>query len=95
MTFGTGVLFIGEGRELNRLLFRSYHLKDVVLSENGDGEIDSKLDEWVEVYNPGPGDVHLTEYWLRDGLGEAVHLNLFGGSYRQGVCRIGNRLFGL
>jgi hypothetical protein len=32
----------------------------------------------VEVYNPGPGDVHLTEYWLRDGLGDAVHLNLFG-----------------
>ena len=41
VTFGTGVLFIGEGRDLNRLLFRSYHLKDVVLSENGDGEIDS------------------------------------------------------
>ncbi|MEQ9609041.1 MAG: portal protein [Kiloniellaceae bacterium] len=41
VTFGTGVLFIGEGRELNRLLFRSYHLKDVVLAENADGEIDS------------------------------------------------------
>ncbi len=41
VTFGSGVLFIGEGRELNRLLFRSYHLKDVVLSENADGEIDS------------------------------------------------------
>lgn len=24
-----------------------------------------------------------------------VHLNLFGGSYRQSVCRIGSRLFGL
>lgn len=41
VTFGTGVLFIGEGRELNRLLFRSFHLKDVVLGENGDGEIDT------------------------------------------------------
>lgn len=41
VTFGTGVLFIGEGRDLNRLLFRSFHLKDVVLSENGDGEIDT------------------------------------------------------
>lgn len=41
VTFGTGVLFIGEGRDLNRLLFRSFHLKDAVLSENGDGEIDS------------------------------------------------------
>jgi Bacteriophage head to tail connecting protein len=41
VTFGTGVLFIGEGHALNRLLFRSFHLKDVVLAENGDGEIDS------------------------------------------------------
>ncbi|MEQ8356725.1 MAG: portal protein [Kiloniellaceae bacterium] len=41
VTFGTGVLFIGEARALNRLLFRSFHLKDVVLSENGEGEIDS------------------------------------------------------
>ena len=41
VTFGTGVLFVGEGPALNRLLFRSYHLKDVVLSENGEGEIDS------------------------------------------------------
>jgi hypothetical protein len=40
VTFGTGVLFVGEGPALNRLLFRSYHLKDVVLSENGEGEID-------------------------------------------------------
>lgn len=41
VTFGTGVLFVGEGRDLNRLLFRSFHLKDVLLSENGDGEIDT------------------------------------------------------
>jgi hypothetical protein len=41
VTFGTGVLFVGEGRALNRLLFRSYHLKDAVLEENGEGEIDS------------------------------------------------------
>ncbi|WP_420348625.1 portal protein [Pelagibius sp.] len=41
VTFGTGVLFVGEGRDLNRLLFRSFHLKDVVLGENADGEIDT------------------------------------------------------
>lgn len=45
---------------------------------NGDGEIDPTLDEWVEVYNPGPGPITLTGYWLRDGLGETPHLNLFG-----------------
>lgn len=41
VTFGTGVLFIGEGRDLDRLLFRSYHLRDVILAENADGEIDT------------------------------------------------------
>lgn len=41
VTFGTGVLFVGEGQALNRLLFRSFHLKDVVLAENGEGEIDT------------------------------------------------------
>ena len=41
VTFGTGVLFVGEGRALNRLEIRSFHLKDVVLGENGDGGIDS------------------------------------------------------
>ena len=50
--------------------------------------------DWVEVYNAGTAAVHLTEYWLRDGLGEAVHLNLFGVSYRaqaltllEALCR--------
>jgi len=45
---------------------------------NDDGELDTKLDEWVEVCNMGSEAAHLTQYWVRDGLGEAVHLNLFG-----------------
>lgn len=45
---------------------------------DGDGVVDSRLDEWVEVYNPGPGAVDLTAYWLRDGLNESPNLNLFG-----------------
>ncbi|MEZ4387534.1 MAG: lamin tail domain-containing protein [Candidatus Krumholzibacteriia bacterium] len=53
-------------------------LADPASDWNGDGSLDTKLDEWVEVYNPGPGDAHLTEYWLRDGLGDTPHLNLFG-----------------
>jgi len=53
-------------------------LADPASDWDGDGEVDAKLDEWVEVYNPGPDPVHLTRYWLRDGLGEAPHLNLFG-----------------
>ncbi len=53
-------------------------LADPATDWDGDGEVDTKLDEWVEVYNAGDADVHLTEYWLRDGLGDAAHLNLFG-----------------
>ena len=41
VTFGTGCLFIGESRDLSRLMFRSYHLKDIVPVENGDGDIDT------------------------------------------------------
>ncbi len=40
VTFGTGCLFIGESRSLDRLLFRAYHLRDVFVAENGDGVID-------------------------------------------------------
>jgi hypothetical protein len=53
-------------------------LADPATDWNGDGEVDTKLDEWVEVFNPGPDAVMLTAYWLRDGLGETPHLNLFG-----------------
>ncbi|MDY0108955.1 MAG: lamin tail domain-containing protein [Candidatus Krumholzibacteria bacterium] len=45
---------------------------------DGDGVLDSRDDEWVEVYNPGPDTVNLTVYWLRDGLNEDPNLNLFG-----------------
>lgn len=53
-------------------------LADPARDWNGDGETDTKLDEWVEVYNPGPEGVFLTQYWLRDGLGDTPHLNMFG-----------------
>jgi len=45
---------------------------------DGDGEVDTRLDEWVEVYNPGPDPVDLTAYWIRDALNEDPNLNLFG-----------------
>ncbi|WP_240932945.1 portal protein [Pelagibius litoralis] len=41
VTFGTGALFIGEAKDLDRLLFKSFHLRDVILVENADGEIDT------------------------------------------------------
>ncbi len=48
------------------------------LDWNGDGEADSRLDEWVEVANTGASPVDLAAYYLRDGTGDAPHLNLFG-----------------
>jgi len=48
------------------------------LDWDGDGEVDWKLDEWVEVLNAGPAVVDLSEYWLRDILGDEPHLQLSG-----------------
>lgn len=70
-------LFLAAGPVRAQLVINEL-LADPASDWDGDGEVDTKLDEWVEVFNAGAEDVHLTEYWLRDGLGDAVHLNLFG-----------------
>lgn len=41
VAFGTGVLFIGENEEMNHLVFRSFHLRDVLIAENSDGAVDT------------------------------------------------------
>lgn len=41
VTFGTGVMFTGESQDRSRLMFRSYHLKNVCIGENADGEVDT------------------------------------------------------
>ena len=43
VVFGTGVLFIGEGSDLNHLLFQSLHLKDVVLVFGEDGNLEGAM----------------------------------------------------
>ena len=53
-------------------------LADPASDWDGDGEVDYKDDEWVEVVNQGTNEIDLSLYWLRDGLGDAPHLNLFG-----------------
>jgi hypothetical protein len=45
---------------------------------NGDGTVDIKLDEWVEVVNTGLDPVDLAGYFLRDGTGDTPHLGLSG-----------------
>lgn len=41
VTFGTGILYIGESHALDRLAFRSAHLRDTFIVENADGEVDT------------------------------------------------------
>jgi hypothetical protein len=38
---------------------------------NGNGSFSSQDDEWVEIFNPGPGTVELSEYFVADALGAA------------------------
>jgi len=45
---------------------------------DGDGAVDSKLDEWIEVMNTGPDPVDLQEHYLRDGTGTAWHYGFSG-----------------
>lgn len=41
VTLGTGVLFIGESRTMDGLVFRSIHPKNVAIAENADGVVDT------------------------------------------------------
>jgi hypothetical protein len=45
---------------------------------DGDGVVDIKLDEWVEVVNTGPEAVDLDGYFLRDGTGDTPHFGFSG-----------------
>jgi hypothetical protein len=45
---------------------------------NGDGEIDFKNDEWVEILNAGTAPVDLTGLYLKDATGDAYHYGFSG-----------------
>jgi hypothetical protein len=51
---------------------------------DGDGAVDSKLDEWVEIMNTGLVPVDLQDHYLRDGTGTAWHYG-FSGSLLPGA----------
>jgi hypothetical protein len=40
VVLGTGALWIGENQSSTGLLFRSFHLRDYAIEENGEGEVD-------------------------------------------------------
>ncbi len=50
---------------------------------NGDGTVDFKSDEWVEIENIGPNVENLDGVYLRDGTGDAYHFG-FSGSLAPG-----------
>lgn len=45
---------------------------------SGDGVVDTRGDEWIEVVNSGEETLDLSEYWVRDALGEAPQIRLSG-----------------
>lgn len=45
---------------------------------DGDGTVNFKDDEWIEVLNVGPDPIDLSDYFVRDILGEEPHLRLSG-----------------
>jgi hypothetical protein len=54
-------------------------LADPVTDWNGDGNVDSKLDEWVEIVNTGTAAVDLSTYRISDAsAGEAFRFALTG-----------------
>lgn len=53
-------------------------LADPATDWDGDGVVDYMGDEWIEVRNTGATTIDLSEYWLRDGLGDNPHLHLSG-----------------
>ncbi|MEN8005607.1 MAG: lamin tail domain-containing protein [Candidatus Krumholzibacteriota bacterium] len=53
-------------------------LADPASDWDGDGAVDFKNDEWIEVLNNGTAPIDLSDYYLRDILGEEPHLRLTG-----------------
>jgi len=45
---------------------------------DGDGEVSSRGDEWLEIINTGPDTVDLSAYYMRDALGDEPHLQFSG-----------------
>ncbi len=54
---------------------------------NGDGEVDFKNDEWVEILNAGSAPVDLAGLFLKDSTGDAYHYG-FSGILGPGELRL-------
>lgn len=68
------------------------HLNEILADPdtdwNGDGIVDSKLDEWVEIVNTGPATVDLSTYRISDAsAGESFRFAL-SGTIMPGEVRV-------
>jgi hypothetical protein len=63
-------------------------LADPVTDWNGDGEVNSKMDEWIEIINIGPSSVDLSGYRLGDLAGGTAWRFAFDGSLGAGDIRV-------
>ena len=67
------------------------HLSEIMADPardwDGDGTIDSRGDEWLEVYNSGPGTFDLADFYVRDALGDDPQLQL-SGSLAPGAAAV-------
>ena len=62
-------------------------LGDPARDWDGDGLVDPKGDEWVEIVNLGTATVDLTDYWLRDDSSRLPDIGL-GGLLAPGQVKV-------
>jgi hypothetical protein len=72
LALGASGVFAQEHIILNEVL------ADPASDWDGDGTVDFKGDEWIEVRNVGPEPIDLSVYYIRDGLGEDMDFRLSG-----------------
>ena len=78
---GISLLLAGGGTAMAQLddpVFINEVLADPASDWDGDGAVDFKGDEWIEIQNNGPEAVDLSIYFLRDALGEEPDFRLSG-----------------
>jgi hypothetical protein len=62
-------------------------LPDPASDWDGDGEVSTTGDEWVEICNPELTPINLSGYFLKDSLGDGVHIEL-SGQLSPGECAV-------
>jgi hypothetical protein len=61
-------------------------LADPVSDWSGDGDVDFKNDEWVEIANRGAGAIDLSDYWLSDAVNDPSLRYRFTGNLAPGAA---------